>query len=123
MKIGIVSVPVSDQQRAKAFYRDVLDFSVYGEVIMESGETWLHMLPPSGHTGITLVNWFDTMAPGSLQGLVLETDDIRREHADLKSRGLQIDEITDAEWGRFAMFSDPDGNGWVLTQPAPQDLP
>ncbi|MGI9405018.1 MAG: VOC family protein, partial [Hyphomicrobiaceae bacterium] len=115
MKLSIVSVPVSDQQAAKAFYRDVLGFSVHAENDMGNGMTWLNMMPPEGDAGITLVTWLDNMPAGSQQGLVLETSDIVGTHGTLRERGLDIGEIQEAFWGRFTTFSDPDGNGWVLT--------
>ncbi len=120
MRLAIVSVPVSDQLRSKAFYQDILGYSVLREAEMGGGLTWLQMMPPKGEAGIALVTWFDKMPPGSQQGLVLECANIDDRHALFKSRGLEISDIEDAFWGRFATFSDPDGNGWVLTQPAPE---
>jgi len=120
MRLAIASVPVSDQLRSKAFYQDILGCSVLREAEMGGDLTWLQMMPPEGEAGIALVTWFDKMPPGSLQGLVLECANIDDRHALLKHRGLEISDIEDAFWGRFATFSDPDGNGWVLTQPAPE---
>lgn len=115
MKLSIVSIPVADQQAAKAFYRDVLGFSVHREEVMSPEMTWLQMMPPDGDAGITLVTWFDAMPPGSQQGLVMETNDIENARAALMAKGLVISDIGDANWGRWATFTDPDGNGWVLT--------
>jgi hypothetical protein len=71
-----------------------------------------------GETRIVLVTWFPQMQPGSLQGLVLITNDIPKKHAELKKRRVVISEITKKPYGQEASFSDPDGNGWVLQQPA-----
>jgi catechol 2,3-dioxygenase-like lactoylglutathione lyase family enzyme len=120
MRLTIVSVPVSDQQRAKAFYRDVLGFTVTRENPMGKDMTWVQMMPPEGAAGITLVTWFEKLKPGDQQGLVLETDDLDKSHAELAARGLEIGKIADAFWGRFATFSDPDGNSWVLAAPKPE---
>ena len=114
MQLSVVSVPVSDQERSKAFYRDVLGFQVTREAEMETGTRWIQLKPPSGPASISLVTWFEVMAPGSLQGLVLDTSDIEFAHGKLKSRGLDIAAVQTAPWGRFAAFRDPDGNGWVL---------
>ena len=57
------------------------------------------------------------MKPGGLQGVMINTDDINAEHARLRNLGLEISEVAEQPWGRYAMFSDPDGNGWVLRQP------
>lgn len=65
---------------------------------------------------ITLVTWFDAFSPGSQTGLALESRNIDTDHATLKARGLAISDVEGAQWGRFAMFKDPDGNGWVLTE-------
>ncbi|MEQ1615110.1 MAG: VOC family protein [Hyphomicrobiaceae bacterium] len=116
MQLSIVSVPVADQERAKAFYRDVLGFQIVREATAEANpaQRWVQMKPPSGLAGISLVTWFDAMPPGSLQGLVLDTIDIDRAHAKLAANGLDISPVQEAGWGRFATFRDPDGNGWVL---------
>jgi catechol 2,3-dioxygenase-like lactoylglutathione lyase family enzyme len=114
MQLSVVSVPVADQERAKAFYRDVLGFSVVREAEMAGNLRWVMMKPPSGPAAISLVTWFEAMPPGSLRGLVLDTGDIDRAHRKLTAQGLQIGPIEEASWGRFATFSDPDGNGWVL---------
>jgi catechol 2,3-dioxygenase-like lactoylglutathione lyase family enzyme len=116
MQLSIVSVPVSDQERAKAFYRDVLGFQVVREAEMEANPArrWIQMKPPSGLAGISLVTWFEAMPPGSLQGLVLDTSDIDRAQERLKASGLDITPVQEAAWGRFSTFRDPDGNGWVL---------
>ena len=117
MQLSIVSVPVSDQQRAKAFYRDILGFLIVRDAEMAGGvpgARWLQLKPPSGPTAISLVTWFPAMPPGSAQGLVLDTGDIDRAHEKLRGNGLEITPIQDAPWGRFATFKDPDGNGWSL---------
>jgi catechol 2,3-dioxygenase-like lactoylglutathione lyase family enzyme len=118
MQLSIVSVPVSDQERAKDFYCRVLGFKVVREQDMGSAYRWVQLKPPSGSAGISLVTWFDSMLPGSAQGLVLETMDIEHVHDKLREAGLAITDVQTADWGRFATFFDPDGNGWVLAMPA-----
>lgn len=115
MHLSIVSIPVTDQERAKSFYRDVLGFQVVREQEMGTQAKWVHLRPPSGLAGITLVTWFERMPPGSAQGMVLETIDIERAHEKLKANGLAITDVQTAAWGQFATFFDPDGNGWVLS--------
>ncbi|MGL4650424.1 MAG: VOC family protein, partial [Caldilineaceae bacterium] len=66
----------------------------------------------------TLVTWFDAMPPGSLTGMVLETDDIEAEVAGLRERGFETPAVEEQMWGRFVTFQDPDGNSWVLQQNA-----
>jgi catechol 2,3-dioxygenase-like lactoylglutathione lyase family enzyme len=113
----IVSVPVSDPQRAKRFYRDVLGFALVREEPMGPGMQWIQLAPPGQGVTIALVTWFDKMQPGGLQGVMVNTEDIDAEHRLLRSRGLAIGEIQQESWGRYAMFNDPDGNGWILRQP------
>lgn len=113
MHLSLVSVPVTDQQKAKAFYRDVLGFQVIREDDTP-GRRWVQLKPPSGLTGITLVTWYEAMKPGSLQGLTLDTSDIDRAHRKLIEGGLAISPIQQAPWGQFASFADLDGNGWLL---------
>lgn len=113
----ILSVPVSDQQRAKHFYRDVLGFTLIREEPMGPGMSWIQLAPAGQNVTIALVTWFENMKPGGLQGVMVNTEDITAEHALLQSRGLKIEEIKQESWGRYAMFTDPDGNGWILRQP------
>lgn len=113
----IISVPVSDQQRAKAFYRDVLGFELVRESPMGPGMSWIQLAPRGQGVTIALVTWFEQMKPGGLQGVMVNTEDIHAEHAALTGRGLALTEIKEEPWGRYAMFSDPDGNGWILRQP------
>lgn len=115
-RIAIVSIPVMDQARSRQFYVDVLGFEVLAESPMGPDRNWVQLGIKGSETSITLVTWFDAMAPGSVQGLVIDTQDIESERAALIERGLEISEIDKTPWGQFAMFSDPDNNGWVLQQ-------
>jgi catechol 2,3-dioxygenase-like lactoylglutathione lyase family enzyme len=117
-KISIVSVPVKDQEAAKNFYTSMLGCRVVEDNPMMPGSRWLRLEFPGVQTRIVLANWFQQMPPGSLQGIVLITDDIARTSKDLKDRGLEVSEIKDQPYGKEATFYDPDGNGWVLQQPA-----
>jgi catechol 2,3-dioxygenase-like lactoylglutathione lyase family enzyme len=115
----IVSVPVADQERAKIFYRDVLGFDLLRDEPMGPTGRWIQLAPPGCSTTIALVTWFETMRPGGLQGVMLNSTDIDRDHQDLNAKGLELTKIDQQPWGRFAMFKDPDGNGWILRQPPP----
>jgi catechol 2,3-dioxygenase-like lactoylglutathione lyase family enzyme len=113
----IISVPVSDQERAKHFYRDTLGFELVREEPMGPTQKWIQLAPKGCATTIALVDWFDSMRPGGLQGVMLNVTDIDRDHRELTGRGLELTEIQQQPWGRFSMFKDPDGNGWILRQP------
>ena len=116
--LEVISVPVSDQERAKLFYTQTLGFAV--EIDSNFGESmrWIMLRPPGSGTAVTLVTWFDTMPAGSLNGAVLGCDDLEETLAELTGRGLEFaeEEIQQAPWGRWKTFTDPDGNGWVLQQ-------
>jgi catechol 2,3-dioxygenase-like lactoylglutathione lyase family enzyme len=113
----IVSVPVSDQQRSKQFYRDVVGFELLRDEPMGPGQSWIQLAPKGCLTTIALVTWFETMRPGGLQGVMLNVTDIERDHKELCERGLKLAEIKQEPWGRYTTFQDPDGNGWILRQP------
>ncbi|MCW3840658.1 VOC family protein [Micromonospora yasonensis] len=114
--VKLVSVPVSDQDRARDFYLDVLDFDLIFDNPMGPGGRWVQVAPKGADTALTLVTWFPTMPPGSLKGLVLETDDLDADVARLRERGVVFPDggIQTAPWGRYVTFHDPDGNGIVL---------
>ncbi len=113
----IVSVPVTDQERAKRFYQDVLGFELIREEPMGPGQKWIQLSPKGCSTTVALVTWFEGMRAGGLQGVMLNSTDIDADYALLKSRGVVLTDIAQQPWGRFSMFSDPDGNGWILRQP------
>jgi predicted enzyme related to lactoylglutathione lyase len=117
LSFEIISVPVSDPERAKAFYRDVLGFALLRDEPMGPDMQWIQLAPNGCATTIALVTWFDRMPPGGLQGVMLNVSDIDHEHAELSARGLALSSIEQQPWGRYSMFSDPDGNGWILRQP------
>ena len=113
----IISVPVSDAQRAKRFYQETLGFQLVREDPMGPDQHWIQLAPVGCATTIALVTWFDTMRPGGLQGVMLNVTDIDADHALLTQRGVTLSPIGQEPWGRFAQFKDPDGNGWILRQP------
>ena len=113
----IISVPVSNQEQSKNFYRDVLGFDLIRDEPIGPTMKWIQLAPKNCNTTIALVNWFDAMRPGGLQGVMLNVSNIDEDVDILTSRGLQLTAIKQDPWGRFSMFSDPDGNGWILRQP------
>jgi catechol 2,3-dioxygenase-like lactoylglutathione lyase family enzyme len=113
----IVSVPVADQERAKKFYRDVLGFELLRDEPMGPAGNWIQLAPKGCPTTIALVTWFDSMKPGGLQGVMLNSTNIDHDHRELAAKGLELSPIEQQPWGRYAMFKDPDGNGWILRQP------
>lgn len=113
--ITIISVPVTDQQKAKAFYLNI-GFNLIIEAPMGESGLWIQLGLPNNGVSITLVNWFPKMSPGSMQGLVIETEDIEKERNGLLSKGITVSAVDNTPWGKFASFEDPDGNGLTLHQ-------
>jgi catechol 2,3-dioxygenase-like lactoylglutathione lyase family enzyme len=113
--IQVLSLPVSDQDRARDFYVDVLGMDLLRDAQMGPGMRWVQVAPRGSETTITLVTWFESMPAGSSKGLVLETDDLDGDVERLRGHGLEFpDGIQQQPWGRFVTFADPDGNGLVL---------
>lgn len=116
MAIAVVSIPVSDQERALAFYRDVLGFDVVNDSPMGPEMRWLQLQPKDGGSTIALTTWFERLKPGRQQGLLIGINDVDAEYSRLTGLGVAATPIEEQPWGRFTMVDDPDGNGWVLTQ-------
>ena len=117
-KVQVVSVPVSDPDRAKDFYVNVLGMELLQDMPMSESMRWIQVRPNASQASITLVTWFPSMPAGSLKGLVLETEDMEATIAEIAARGFVIEgDIDEQPWGRFVTFDDPDGNGIVLRAP------
>lgn len=115
-----VSLPVSDQEAAKAFYVDALGLDLKGEWPVPMGENsrWIEVAPKGGQTSFILANWLE-MKPGSVQGIMLEVSDMGAQVARLSKAGVAVDGPKTTPWGVQATFTDPDGNGFVLSAPTP----
>src|SRR4051812_16477287 len=104
--IDVISIPVTDQQRAKEFYSR-LGFTVLDETPMGNGNTWIRMGIEGCATTITLVTWFTKMPAGSLQGLVLRTEDINADIKKLAEHGVKTSALEKTPYGKFVSFWDP----------------
>jgi len=85
-KVQLLSVPVTDQDRARDFYVDVLGFTLNMDTQTGPEMRWVMVSPPGAATAITLVTWFPSMPAGSLKGLVLESDDLDGDVARLAKK-------------------------------------
>lgn len=118
--VQLFSLPVSDQDRARDFYVDVLGFELVRDTAMGPDRRWVQVRPKGSATSVTLVTWFDSMPPGCIKGTVFETDDLDGDLATLRGRGLDVPGgLQDEPWGRFVTFDDPDGNGLILQETSP----
>lgn len=114
-RIDLISVPVSDQQRAKEFYLK-MGLHIVAEAPFQGDQMWIQMGFPKGETTITLVNWFPEMPAGCLQAVVINTDDIAADIKKLEANGITAGKVDETPWGKFATVKDPDGNSWSLNQ-------
>ncbi|MBJ7454132.1 MAG: VOC family protein [Blastococcus sp.] len=121
MKFELVPLPVTDVDRAKAFYADQVGFAVDVDVRPADGVRVVQLTPPGSACSIGLGTGLAAYeaAPGSVRGLHLVVDGIEKARADLIGRGVDVGEVQDVGGGvRYAGFSDPDGNGWTLQEMA-----
>jgi len=94
----------------------VLGFDLIREEPMGPEMMWIQLAPKGQSVTIALVTWFDAMKPGGAQGLMFNSDDLDGDHAALTAKGVEMSAIGSQPWGRFATFTDPDGNGLILRQ-------
>ena len=114
MKLELVPIPVSDVDRAKAFYTDQVGFVADCDHAVSEGVRFVQLTPPGSGCSIALGTGVTEAEPGSVEGLQLVVDDIEVAHAELSGRGVEVSDIQDFPWGRFVFFKDPDGNGWAV---------
>ena len=115
-KLELVVIPVSDVDRAKAFYTDTVGFHADHDYTINPALRFVQLTPPGSACSVALGKGLTTAAPGSLQGLQLVVADAEAARAELIGRGLDIAPVQDFPWGRFIFFSDPDGNRWAVQQ-------
>ena len=115
-KIGLVAVPVSAVDRAKAFYVDKVGFNADHDHQVNETLRFVQLTPPGSACSISIGTGFTQMKPGSIEGLQMVVPDIEKAHKELTERGVAVSEIEDMPWGKFVYFSDPDGNRWAVQE-------
>ena len=115
-KLELVAVPVTDVDRAKAFYTDQVGFKADHDHVVSDDMRFVQLTPPGSACSIAFGRGITDAAPGSLAGLQLVVSDIQQAHAELRERGVEVSEMQDFPWGSFVFFSDPDGNRWSVQQ-------
>jgi catechol 2,3-dioxygenase-like lactoylglutathione lyase family enzyme len=116
MKLEVIPVPVSDADRAKAFYTEKAGFNADHDHQVSDELRFIQLTPPGSACSIVIGEGISKSPPGSLQGLQLVVSDVEAVHAELTGRGVEVSEVQDFPWGRFVFFSDPDGNGWAVQE-------
>jgi predicted enzyme related to lactoylglutathione lyase len=117
LRLEMVTVPVADVDRAKAFYVERVGFSTVQDVRVDAQHRFVELLPPGSPCSIALTAGYVDSAPGSVQGIQVNVDDVDEVRALLHDRGVDVSEIQEYPWGRFCFFADPDGNGWSVHEP------
>jgi predicted enzyme related to lactoylglutathione lyase len=115
-KLELVVVPVSDVDRAKAFYTEQVGFNADHDHTVSGELRFVQLTPPGSGCSIALGKGLTDTAPGSLKGVQLVVDDIEAAHNQLRDRGVAVSDVQDFPWGRFVFFHDPDGNAWSVQQ-------
>ena len=115
-RLELVQVPVSDVDRAKAFYTEKAGFNADHDHTVSDEIRFVQLTPPGSDCSIALGTGLSGMEPGSVQGLQLVVSDIEAARAELVERGVDVSEVQVFDWGSFVFFSDPDGNGWAVQQ-------
>jgi catechol 2,3-dioxygenase-like lactoylglutathione lyase family enzyme len=126
-KLEVVTIPVADVDRAKHFYSEQAGFVVDLDTQLNGEIRLVQLTPPGSGCSIHLNTAIRTMAPGSVQGLVLVVSDIEAARTALVDRGVEASAVQHldngvwvegrgGDWNSFVFFSDPDGNGWTVQE-------
>jgi catechol 2,3-dioxygenase-like lactoylglutathione lyase family enzyme len=116
MKLELVAVPVTDVDRAKAFYVDQVGFDLDHDHIVSDDIRFVQLTPPGSACSITIGKGVTAAVPGSVEGLQLVVDDADAARGELGERGVEVSAVQEFPWGRFVFFADPDGNTWAVQQ-------
>jgi len=115
-KLELVAIPVTDVDRAKAFYTEQVGFHADHDHQVDDSLRFVQLTPPGSACSIVLGTGITEMSPGSQQGLQVVVDDVEAARRQLIDGGVEASEVDVQPWGSFVTFSDPDGNRWALQQ-------
>lgn len=115
-KLELVAIPVTDVDRAKAFYVDQIGFHADHDHVVSDEMRFVQLTPPGSACSIAIGKGVTDATPGSVRGMQLVVSDIVAARDELMGRGVETGEIQDFPWGRFVFFSDPDGNAWAVQE-------
>ncbi len=120
MKIELIPIPVTDVDKAKAFYVEKIGFNADHDHQVNENLRFVQLTPPGSACSIVLGTGITTMKPGTVESYQMVVKDVRATREELISRGAEVSEIDEQPWGVFVYFKDPDGNGWSLQEIVPQ---
>jgi catechol 2,3-dioxygenase-like lactoylglutathione lyase family enzyme len=119
-KLELIAVPVSDVDRAKAFYTDKAGFNADHDFTVSDEIRFVQLTPPGSACSIAIGKGLVDTAPGSVAGLQLVVADIHQARSELVGRGVEVSDVSTFPWGSFVFFSDPDGNRWNVQEVPPR---
>ncbi len=119
-KLELVPIPVTDVDRAKAFYVDQVGFHADHDFQVTDELRFVQLTPPGSACSICMGTGITTMTPGSQRGVQIVVDDAAAARNELAARGVEVSDIDVQDWGTFVYFADPDGNTWSLQQVPPR---
>ena len=114
MKLELVAVPVTDVDRAKAFYVDQVGFNADHDHVVSDEMRFVQLTPPGSACSICIGQGLTDAEPGSVRGMQMVVADAQAAHDELAARGVEVSDVQSMPWGEFVFFSDPDGNAWAL---------
>jgi predicted enzyme related to lactoylglutathione lyase len=115
-KLELVILPVSDVDKAKAFYADQVGFTVDYDHTVSEEIRFVQITPPGSACSIAFGKGLVDGEPGSVKGLQVVVADAQQAHDELAARGVAVTDVEVLQWGSFVHFEDPDGNHWALQQ-------
>jgi catechol 2,3-dioxygenase-like lactoylglutathione lyase family enzyme len=118
-QLGRVMVPVRDQDEGIAFYTEKLGFSLTADVPFGEGDRWVEVAPPGGGAALALVPPRGSYQPGRMTGVALSSTDPRGDHAELRERGVDVDDALmggDGEVPLMFFLRDHDGNQLMVVE-------
>lgn len=116
MKLEVVPIPVTDVDRAKAFYVERIGFNADHDQQVNPDLRFVQLTPPGSACSIVIGTGLTEMMPGSQKGLMMVIADAQAARDLLRERGVEASEVDVQVWGSFVYFADPDGNTWALQQ-------
>jgi len=119
-KLELIQIPVSDVDRAKAFYTEKAGFNADHDHTVSDEIRFVQLTPPGSGCSIAIGKGLSQMPPGSVEGLQLVVPDIHAARAELVERGVEVGDVQEFPWGSFVFFSDPDGNRWAVQEVPPR---
>jgi predicted enzyme related to lactoylglutathione lyase len=121
MKLEVVFVPVTDVDRAKAFYVDQVGFNADHDVQVNPELRFVQLTPPGSACSVAMGAGLTQMRPGTQQGVMMVVEDVKAAREQLIGKGVHASEIDVQPWGSFVTFADPDGNTWSLQELPPRN--